>query len=197
MDGATNTGVLEVKSVASSDDLTGAFEEFMMTFETFKHENDQRLKEIERRSADPLTTEKVERLSAVLDEQKRMIDHIALKKVRPALGGEGVIPPAVLEHKEAFQSYIRSGDDQQLRGLEEKAMSYGSQQDGGYLVPEELEVEIGKRLAAISPIRSIASVRQVSSAVLKKPFAIGGPATGWVGETAPRPETAADRKSVV
>src|SRR5690606_22133280 len=29
------------------------------------------------------------------------------------------------------------------------------------------------------------------SAVLKKPFAIGGPATGWVGEAAPRPETAA------
>lgn len=191
MSGATNTGVLEVKSVAASDDLTGAFEEFMTTFEAFKRENDQRLKEIERRSADPLATEKVERLSAVLDEQKRMIDRLALKKVRPALGGEGIISPAVLEHKEAFQSYIRSGDDRQLRALEEKAMSYGSPQDGGYLVPEELEAEIGKRLAAISPVRSIASVRQVSSAVLKKPFAIGGPATGWVGETAPRPETAA------
>ena len=191
MSGATNTGVLEVKSLAASDDLTGAFEEFMTTFEAFKRENDQRLKEIERRSADPLATEKVERLSAVLDEQKRMIDRLALKKVRPALGGEGIISPAVLEHKEAFQSYIRSGDDRQLRALEEKAMSYGSPQDGGYLVPEELEAEIGKRLAAISPIRSIASVRQVSSAVLKKPFAIGGPATGWVGEAAPRPETAA------
>src|SRR5690606_36334973 len=70
-----------------------------------------------------------------------------------------------------------------------KAMSYGSGQDGGYLVPPETEAEIGKRLAAMSPIRSIASVRQVSSAVLKKPFAVNGPAVGWVAETAARPQT--------
>src|SRR5690606_41695668 len=60
---------------------------------------------------------------------------------------------------------------------------------GGYLVPDETEREIGRRLALISPIRSIASVRQVSTAVLKKPFAISGPAVGWVGETAARPQT--------
>src|SRR5690606_14894937 len=40
-----------------------------------------------------------------------------------------------------------------------------------------------------SPIRSIASVRQVSAAVLKKPFSISGPAVGWVAETAARPQT--------
>ena len=34
------------------------------------------------------------------------------------------------------------------------------------------------------------SVRQVSAAVLKKPFATSGPAVGWVGETAARPQTA-------
>src|SRR5690606_21516314 len=49
--------------------------------------------------------------------------------------------------------------------------------------------EIGRRLALISPIRSIASVRQVTGAVLKKPFAVSGPAVGWVGETASRPQT--------
>src|SRR6185312_15961781 len=59
------------------------------------------------------------------------------------------------------------------------------------LVPDETEAEIGRRLAALSPIRAIASVRQVSAAVLKKPFAISGPAVGWVGETAARPQTAA------
>ncbi len=132
----------------------------------------------------------MERLSAALDEQKRLIDRLVLKKARPALGGEMTVSPVALEHKDAFHAYLRSGDDRQLRALEAKAMSYGSPQDGGYLVPEELEAEIGRRLAAISPIRSIASVRQVSSAVLKKPFAISGPATGWVGETAQRSQTA-------
>jgi HK97 family phage major capsid protein len=71
-------------------------------------------------------------------------------------------------------------------------MSYGSGQDGGYLVPPETEAEIGRRLSALSPIRSIASVRQVSSAVLKKPFSISGPAVGWVAETAARPQTASN-----
>ena len=84
---------------------------------------------------------------------------------------------------------MRSGDDRQIRALDTKAMSYGSGQDGGYLVPDETETEIGKRLAELSPIRSIATVRQVSAAVLKKPFSISGPAVGWVAETAARPQT--------
>ncbi|ENR05640.1 HK97 family phage major capsid protein [Brucella ovis IntaBari-2006-46-332] len=33
-------------------------------------------------------------------------------------------------------------------------------------------------------------MRQVPGAVLKKPFSISGPATGWVGETDARPQTA-------
>ena len=84
---------------------------------------------------------------------------------------------------------MRSGDDRLMRALDTKAMSYGSGQDGGYLVPDETEAEIGRRLSELSPIRSIASVRQVSAAVLKKPFAITGPAVGWVAETAARPQT--------
>ncbi|MFC6487970.1 phage major capsid protein [Nitratireductor sp. GCM10026969] len=188
----TNKSALEVKSAGGAD-VTGAFEDFMTSFEAFKQANDERLNEVERRSAsDPVTAEKVERISAAIDEQKRMLDRLVLKKARPALGGRegGLGALESLEHKEAFESYIRTGDERHLRGLEEKAMSYGSGQDGGYLVPEETEAAIGKRLAALSPIRSIASVRQVSTAVLKKPFAITGPATGWVGETAARPETA-------
>ncbi|MCB1457440.1 MAG: phage major capsid protein, partial [Nitratireductor sp.] len=49
--------------------------------------------------------------------------------------------------------------------------------------------EIGRRLAAISPMRSISDVRMVSSSVYKKPFAVSGPATGWVAETDIRPQT--------
>lgn len=84
---------------------------------------------------------------------------------------------------------MRTGQEAALRTLDLKAMSYGSGPDCGYLVPAEVEAEIGRRLSQLSPIRSIASVRQVSSAVLKKPFSISGPAVGWVAETAARPQT--------
>ncbi|MCT7376070.1 phage major capsid protein [Chelativorans salis] len=188
----TSKGVLEVKSAGGAGDVSGAFEDFMTSFEAFREANDKRLAEIERRSAaDPVTSEKVDRISQALDEHKKVLDRVVLKRARPALGQRDSIGALEhLEHKQGFESYIRTGDERQLRALEEKAMSYGSGQDGGYLVPEETEAMIGKRLAEISPIRSIASVRQVSTAVLKKPFAVTGPATGWVGETAPRPETA-------
>ncbi|KFB10654.1 phage major capsid protein [Nitratireductor basaltis] len=178
----------ETKS--GDSEIAGAFEDFMGAFEAFKETNDRRLKEIEKRSADPITEEKVERISRALDEQKKALDTLTLKRARPALARDGGSVQS-LEHKAAFEAYVRSGDERSLREMEAKAMSYASAQDGGYLVPEETEAAIGKRLAALSPIRSIASVRQVSSAVLKKPFAITGPATGWVGETAARPETAA------
>jgi HK97 family phage major capsid protein len=84
---------------------------------------------------------------------------------------------------------VRAGEATGLRALEAKAMSIGSNQDGGYLVPAEVETEIGRRLANISPIRSIAAVRTISSSVYKKPFMKTGPATGWVGETDARTQT--------
>jgi len=173
-----------------SADISMALEEFMYSFEAFKDANDQRLKEIERRSAaDPLTAEKVDRISDALDEQKRLIDGVVLKNVRPTLGVDGESSVHALERKQAFEAYIRSGDERKLRAFEEKAMSYGTAQDGGYLVPEETEREIGRRMAQISPIRSISTVRRISSAVLKKPFATTGIGTGWVAETAARPQT--------
>lgn len=179
----------ETKSGGGDLDLKDAFGEFLSTFEAFKDNNDQKLAQMESRlGADVLTTEKVERISRALDEQKQALDRIALTRLRPALG-EGAARSSP-ERKQAFEAYMRNGDDRGLRALDTKAMSYGSGQDGGYLVPEETEAEIGKRLAALSPIRAIAAVRRVSSAVLKKPFAVGGPAVGWVAETAARPQTA-------
>src|SRR5436190_19478595 len=68
-------------------------------------------------------------------------------------------------------------------------MSVGSNPDGGYTVPVEIEKAIGERLTAISPIRQIAGQRTISANVYKKPFMTSGPAVGWVGETASRPQT--------
>ena len=114
-----------------------------------------------------------------------------LKSARPMLGRDGERAPsfAQREHKAAFDAYVRAGESSGLRALEVKALSVGSNPDGGYLVPVELEHEIGRRLTAISPIRSIAGVREISGNVYKKPFMTTGPAVGWVGETAARTQT--------
>jgi HK97 family phage major capsid protein len=179
---------------AMTGDAAEAFGDFMHAFEEFKHANDERLAQIESRfGGDVVTVEKVERINTALDEQKRALDAITRRQARPALEGSGGKEPG--EHKLAFEGYVRRGDERRLQALDAKAMSVGSGPDGGYLVPPETEAAIGARMRDISPIRAIASVRQVSGSVLKKPYAIGGPAVGWVGELDARPQTTASTLS--
>jgi HK97 family phage major capsid protein len=165
-------------------------DEVLRLFEHYRQENDARIAALEKRGADVLVDEKVARISATLDAKMRKLEEQTLRHARPALGGE---PRerfgARDEHKSAFAAYMRAGDGSALRALETKAMSIGSNPDGGYLVPAEVEHEISKRLANISPIRSIAGVREVSASVYKKPIMTAGPAVGWIGETAARPQT--------
>jgi len=168
-----------------------AFDEFMRTFEAFKDANDSRLDQIEARmSADVVTSDRVERINRALDEQKRVLDTLATKAQRPPL--ETAAPRsqgASLQHKQAFESYVRSGDAARLRGLEQKALSVGSDPDGGYLVPDDVEHAVNRSLRASSPLRAISGIRQVSGSVYKKPYAVSGAETGWVAETAARTTT--------
>ena len=184
---------LETKAAdaAQSLDVVDAFDEFMQAFEAFKSTNDERLAQIEKRlGADTVTVEKMDRINRALDEQKRAVDTLVLKNRRPPLGRDGGTSSlASLEHKAAFDAYVRGGAEDGLRRIEEKALSVGVNSDGGYLVPDETEREIGRRLTAASPIRAIAGVRQMSGNVYKKPFAISGAATGWVGETDARTQS--------
>ena len=174
----------------SSEDVALAFDEFMGAFEAFKGANEERLGQIEKRlSADVLTTDKLDRINTAIDEHKAIVDELALKSARPQLGATGFRSTSVLQHKAAFEAYVRHGEAHGLHKLEEKALSVGSNPDGGYLVPAETEDAVIRGVKNISAIRAIAGNRVVSATVYKKPFAITGPATGWVAETATRPET--------
>ncbi|WP_244486734.1 phage major capsid protein [Aurantimonas sp. Leaf443] len=173
--------------------------EMMQAFDSFREANDRRVGEIEKRmSADVISEEKVERIGRALDDQEKRLERLMLKEMRPPLaGGAGVgagqAGPS--EHRHAFEAYVRGGDEGGIRRLEQKAMSGLTGADGGFLVPPETEGEIGRRLASLSPIRGLATVRAVSSSVLKKPFALTGPASGWVGEADARPQTEAPQLS--
>ena len=161
--------------------------EMMRAFEAFKETNDERL---DKKDADVVLDEKLARIDAAIDAQARRLDEITLKGARPAIGADKAARSAfALEHKAAFEAYVRAGETGTLRALEQKALSVGSDADGGYLVPPEVESMIGQRLTAISPIRSIAGVRTISGNVYKKPFMTTGPAVGWVGETDARAQT--------
>jgi HK97 family phage major capsid protein len=175
---------------AAPEDIAGAFEDFSRAFAAFRETNDRRLDEIERRSADVLTDEKLARIDSALDETKAKLDRLALKAQRPALAGQAETrDPRDREHKAAFLAYMRTGDAAGLKRAEEKALSAGSGPDGGFLVPVPAERELGRRLALISPIRQLATVREIAGSSLKKAFSTTGPAAGWTAEATARTVT--------
>ena len=175
------------------DDVAGAFADFNRAFVAFRQTNDERLGQIETRlSSDVITEEKLTRIDRALDESKRRMDGVILDRTRPKLAaGSNVGDDTQLrEHKAAFRTYMRGGDASGLQAIEAKAMSVGSGADGGFLVPVPAEQEILRRMTVISPIRALANVTAISGAQLKKAFSFAGPASGWVGEADPRPQSA-------
>jgi HK97 family phage major capsid protein len=157
----------------------------MRAFESFKEANDQRLAALEQKRGDILLEDKVDRIDRAINEQKAMMERLALNGRRPALGAD----PVQSEHKSAWNSYVRRGDESALASFEAKALSAGSNADGGYVAPPELDRLIESRLAQVSPMRGIATVRTTGALVFKKPISLTAAGTGWVAETGERTQT--------
>ncbi|WP_122464653.1 phage major capsid protein [Brevundimonas lutea] len=181
----------ETKQAPASPEATAALHAVMAAFEGFKEANDQRLDEIEKKaSADVLLEEKVARIDRAVASAQGRLERLASEGRRPALGGASPSTasrspsPFHGEEKSAFDSYLRAGV-----GLEVKSGLSSAADSGGYVVPPQTERAIERRLMAGSPMREIATVRTVAAGVYRKPVSVDGVASGWVAETAPRPET--------
>src|SRR6185312_9790238 len=73
----------ETKDATNDRELKSAFADFLAAFEQFKDANDERLAQIEKRHADVVSEEKVDRINKALDEQKRALDDLTLANARP------------------------------------------------------------------------------------------------------------------
>lgn len=95
------------------------------------------------------------------------------------------------EHKTAFMSYLRSGQTKALDSLREsKSLISGSDPDGGYLIPKQIDSLITKALRELSPMRQLARVVLAETADYSMVHSTGGTGYAWVGETESRPQTA-------
>lgn len=119
-------------------------------------------------------------LRSDVDEVKARLDRVSRAAARPALDGAR----NDIEVKSFVDNYLRHGRETEFKSLSATVLV-----DGGYAVPREIDALIASQLREISPIRSIAQVVQTGSAGYRKLVATGGTASGWVSETAARPET--------
>jgi HK97 family phage major capsid protein len=123
------------------------------------------------------------------EERLTMLHTKTMAYGRPALSAR---TETEAPHHKAFNAYLRSGDDDGLRGLalEGKAMSSAVAADGGYLIDPQTADRIRSMLFATSSLRSVANIVQVEASsfdVLVDRSEVG---SGWATEVAATTETA-------
>jgi HK97 family phage major capsid protein len=146
--------------------LTKKVDALGSTWEQFKQVNDRRLSEVEKKgSADPLTIEQLGRMNSAIDGYKSRLDSVETVLNRPmgSVAGVEYGSADVNEHKQAFCGYLRKGIEDDLSHLEKKALSVGSDSDGGYLVTPSMSQNIVSAVFESSPMRQLASVETISS----------------------------------
>lgn len=123
------------------------------------------------------------------EERLTMLDRKTTTYSRPALSAHA---NADVPHKKAFGAYLRSGDDDGLRGLvlEGKAMSTAVAADGGYLVDPQTADTIRSMLVSTSSLRSIANVVQVEATSFDVLIDRSEVGSGWATEAGAAAETA-------
>lgn len=152
----------------------------MTAWETFKAEHDQKLAG----KADVVVDEKVERINADLGKLQAALDAQNLKMAALAagVGQGGKRTQADPEYDAAFRAHLRRGDVN-------ASLNKGTAAEGGFLAPTEWDRTITDKLVIVSPMRSICQVQPTSVGAFSKLFNQRGTTSGWVGETAARPET--------
>ncbi|WP_326525525.1 phage major capsid protein [Sphingomonas sp.] len=113
-------------------------------------------------------------------------------------GGAITVLPVDGPYTSAFASYARRGDGVDAlklanasgdRATVHAAMSVGTATDGGYLAPVEWDRQLHERQRATSPMRRLANVQITSVGAFTSLWNGDEWGSGWVGETAARPQT--------
>ncbi|HHH6703419.1 TPA: phage major capsid protein [Escherichia coli] len=176
-------------------DVEQVAQELQQKFDDFKAKNDKRVDAIEQEKGK--LAGQVETLNGKLSELENLKSDLGkelLELKRPADGAQNKL---ATEHKEAFVGFLRKGREDGLRYLERKALQVGTDEDGGYAVPEELDRNILNLLKDEVVMRQEATVITVGGSDYKKLVNLGGTASGWVGETDERSQTATSKLGLI
>ena len=122
------------------------------------------------------------------EDRMNKLDRKTMMSNRPALAAAADIDAP---HQKAFAAYLRSGDDDGLRGLEleGKALSSSVAADGGYLVDPQTADTIQSTLSSTASLRAVANVVNVDATsydVLIDHTELGA---GWASEVGSLAET--------
>lgn len=176
-----------------SDEIKSLLESQARAFEEFKSKQDTVIaEEIKKGTADVVRKEEVERIGkSVLDVQDE-IKALRRDAVLRGMGEGDRVSPEKKAHAEAFRTYLKTGaGEAELAELQRKALTTTTGETGGFAVPELIDSTIENLVKIVTPVRAAARVIRVATPDYKQLVNVRGTASGWVGETATRPETTA------
>jgi HK97 family phage major capsid protein len=103
---------------------------------------------------------------------------------------KGFNASAMAEYKKSFDRLVRLNfDHTRLSEAERKALSVGTDTDGGFFVHPDLSGRMVKKIFETSPVRAYASVQVISTDALEGYYDNNEVGFGWVSELASRPAT--------
>ena len=177
-----------------SAEVKTLLEDLQRTNAEFQAKVTQELTEAKKGGVDAVTADEVKKINDALDGLRDQIKQQRLADARPEIvgpdGSKRQATDAEVKHRKAVMDYLRKGNTEGFDEAEVKALSVGSDPDGGYVVDSVLDAEISRVVSEISPMRQLASVTALGTApTYKKLVNIAGAQAGWVGETSARPQT--------
>jgi len=190
-------GLVAVRAEAQPTAPT-SIEGLATAFEAFKSAHTEQLEEVKKGKADVVTAEKVDRINADLGEIQAALDKMNLAIAARDLGSadSGASTPEERQYRAAFNSFVLGDEDKEREikaahvGGIKASITRGTDTDGGYFAPVEWDRTIQKAMFEVSPIRQLATVTTTTKAGWKELYSDEAWGSGWVGETAARPNTA-------
>lgn len=171
-----------VRAEAGPADVKALVAELNTAFAQFKAEHNKQLEEVKKGNNDALQALKVDAINADIQRIQSSLDQIALAQAAAQMNGGGAGRVKDKEYTESFQAHMRRGDVN-------ASLNKGASDQGGYLAPTEWDRTVTDKLVIVSPMRALCSVQKVGGTGYKKLVNLRGTSSGWVGETAARPET--------
>ncbi|MCF3933294.1 phage major capsid protein [Acuticoccus sp. M5D2P5] len=175
-------GIVAVRADAGGDPRA-IFAELQTAFAAFKDEHNAQITDLRSGLDDVVRAEKVDRINADVGKLQAALDTAVSDIAALKLGGggaDGKVKDA--EYTDAFRAHFRKGDVK-------AALNKGADDEGGYLAPVEWDRTIIDKLIELSPMRSIATVQNISTGGFRKLFNLRGTSSGWVDEDDGRTET--------
>jgi HK97 family phage major capsid protein len=180
-----------------NEDLKGLLDKLGSDYNELKQTVEQKAKQAAEGAVDPLITAKLktinEAINAADEKREKVVND--LKSRIDALsfnGAQGKADGLTVEQREyraALGGYLRKGHDAGLRAMEAKALSVGSDQDGGYTVESDKTGRIVTRIFETSPMRQHAQVVTISTDRYEGLRDTDEAGAEWVSETGTRSTT--------